>query len=279
LLVELLGDDSAVVLANVRAEFARLGRIGRGALERAARGGSPLVRGRARQLLLELARGRAVRRLVRYAARGEHDLETGLFLLDAHGAPGEDLRGYRKVLDAFGDELSRRVGALPMGRRRVQELVDYLGEEVGFAGPQNGFHHPDNIYLHRAIDRREGMPLTLCAIYAFVARRAGLQAGLLPFPGHVLLSVVDGGERLILDPFGGGATLTERGCMHYLAQHGLPYKGEFFEQAHDRAMLLRQVSNLIQSCRMRARTAEAEDLELVLRVLSGGAQAGRLSSR
>ena len=267
-LVDLLEDDSAVVLAEVRDAFARLGRRGVPALRTAVRRGTPRVRGRARQLLLEQARRRAVRRLVRYASRERHDLETGLFLLDAHGAPGQDLRGYRKVLDAFGDELSKRVSSRPMGRQRVDELVDYLGGEVGFAGPSDGFHHPDNIYLHRAIDRREGMPLTLCAIYAFVARRAGLQAGLLPFPGHVLLSVVDGGERVILDPFGGGATLTQRGCMRYLAEHGLPFRGEFFTPASDTAMLLRHVTNLIHSCRGRDRAAEAADLELVLRALA-----------
>ena len=112
------------------------------------------------------------------------------------------------------------------------------------------------------------MPLTLCAIYAFVARRAGIQAGLLPFPGHVLLSVVDGGERVILDPFGGGATLTQRGCMRYLAEHSLPLRDEFFEPASDTAMLVRHVTNLIHSCRGRDRAAEASDLELVLRALA-----------
>ena len=266
-LVDLLEDDSPVVLTQVRGAFARLGRRGVPALRNAVRRGTPRVRSRARQLLLEQARRRAVRRLVRYASREQHDLETGLFLLDAHGAPGHDLRGYRKVLDSFGERLLERLGPRPRGRQRIDELVDYLAGEVGFAGPSDGFHHPDNIYLHRAIDRREGMPLTLCAIYAFVARRAGIRAGLLPFPGHVLLSVSDGDERVILDPFGGGATLTQRGCMRYLAEHGLPFRDEFFEPASDTVMLLRHVRNLIHSCRGRDRAAEAADLELVLRAL------------
>lgn len=268
LLAELLEDDSSLVLARVRDEFERLGRQGTAALRRAVRTGGPRARARARQLLLAQRRHQAVRRLIRYATRPDLELEKGLFLLDAHGAPGEDLRGYRWALDAFGDELGRRLARRPMGRRRVEELVDYLAGEVGFAGPSQEFHHPDNIYLHRAIDRREGMPLTLCALYRFVARRAGLRAGLLPFPGHVLLSVTDGGERVILDPFGGGATLTERGCMRYLAQHGLPFRGEFFAEAPDAAMLMRHVANLVQSCRQRDRGAEAADLELVVRVLS-----------
>ncbi|HHH29806.1 MAG TPA: hypothetical protein ENK57_15880 [Polyangiaceae bacterium] len=268
LLVHLLDDDSDVVLQQVRRAFARLGRRGLPALRAATRSESPRVRGRARELLLREDRRRAVRRLVRYAARGARDLETGLFLLDAHGAPGEDLRGYRSVLDSFADEVRRRTRALP-ARLQALELARYLGEEVGFAGSSEAFHHPDNIYLHRAIDRREGMPLTLCAIYAFVARRAGLAAELLPFPGHVLLAVGPSGEGTILDPFGGGAVVSREGCLKYLAEHGLPYRREFFHGASDSSLFLRHVVNLIHSCRLRHRDREALDLELVLRALTG----------
>lgn len=265
LLVDLLGDESPVVVAEVRAELERLGRAGEPALRRASRDGEPRLRGRARQLLLERDRRRAVRRLVRYAARPTHDLERALFLLDAHGAPGEDLRGYRKVLDAFGDEVAKR---LPGASRPAAVLADYLGEEVGFAGATRDFHHPDNISLHRAIDRRSGMPLTLSAIYAGVARRAGLRADLLPFPGHVLVAVGEGGGRTVLDPFAGGATVSERRMRDYLAQHGLPARPEFFQAAGDGAMFLRHVTNLIHSCARRGRRPEANDLGLVLRVLA-----------
>lgn len=265
LLVDLLGDDSPVVVAEVRAELDRLGRAGEPALRRASRLGSPRQRGRARQILLDRDRRRAVRRLVRYAAREDHDLEKALFLLDAHGAPGEDLRGFRKVLDAFGEEVASRLhSAAPPSA----VLADYLGDEVGFAGATRDFHHPDNIYLHRAIERRAGMPLTLCALYAGVARRAGIRADLLPFPGHVLLAVEDAGGRTVLDPFAGGVTVSERRMRDYLAQHGLPARPDFFQPAEDGAMFLRHVTNLIHSCARRGRRPEASDLGLVLRVLA-----------
>lgn len=272
LLVSLLEDDSQVVLAEVRGEFERLGRRGHNTLKRAVRRGTPRVRSRARQLLLDQARRAAVRRMVSYAARPRHDLETGLFLLDAHGSPGEDLRGYRLVLDAFGDELRKRLRNKKSAIARNETIVDYLAGEIGFAGSIEEFHHPDNIYLHRAIDRREGMPLTLCAIYRFALTRAGVRSFLLPFPGHVLLGVDHDDGRSILDPFGGGAVLTEQACMAYLADHSLPYRQEFFRGATDSQMLMRHVTNLIHSCRGRERFAEAADLSLVARVLSRSAR-------
>ncbi len=269
LLLELLSDDSPRVLASVRSELLRLGGRGRRALEKAARRGDARLRGRARQLLLEEARRRAVRRLCRYAARGDHDLETAFFLLDAHGAPGRDLRGYRLTLDAHGEELRRRIGARPMGRSRALELVDYLAGEVGLDGSSQDHHHPDNVYLHRAIERRAGMPLTLCALYGFIARRAGLKTTFVPLPGHVLLAVVEGGERLLLDPFDGGARVSMGTCRRYLAAHGLPPCRRFFRPPSDTLLFQRQVINLMRTCQERGRRSEAADLRLVLKALGG----------
>lgn len=267
-LLSLLGDDSPQVEASVRAAFQRLGKSARPDLKRAARSGRPELRGRARQMLLERERMLAVRRLVRYASRPKHDLETALLMLDGHHSPGADLRAYRRVLDMFGETLREQVGRVPIGRRRVQAMVDYLAGELDFTGAAEDYHHPDNICLHRTIDRRRGMPLTLAAVYASVGRRAGLQVDLLPFPGHVLVLVREGGDRIVLDPFGGGAFLSEEKCLAYLAVHRLPHRQEFLEPASATAMFLRQVLNLIQSCKLRQRFQEANALEQVLHVLS-----------
>lgn len=267
-LLSLLGDDSPQVEASVRAAFQRLGKSARPALERAARSGRPELRGRARQVLLERERSLAVRRLVRYASRPKHDLETALLMLDGHHSPGADLRAYRKVLDTFGDRLRDQVGSVPLGRRRVQTMVDYVAGELDFTGAPEDYHHPDNICLHRTIDRRRGMPLTLAAVYASIGRRAGLQVDLLPFPGHVLVLVREGGDRIVLDPFGDGAFLSEEKCLAYLAVHRLPHRREFLEPASPTAMFLRQVLNLIQSCKLRQRYQDASSLEQVLHVLS-----------
>jgi hypothetical protein len=260
--------DLLRVLAEVRGAFERMGRRALPALRRAARDTDPKVRARARQLLLDRERRRAVRRLARYAARAHHELEAALFLLARHHSPGADMRPYRLALDAMGDELAQRVGKTPRGRRRAAVLVEYLAEEIGFAGPTEDYHHPDHIHLHRAIERRAGMPLTLCAIYAAVARRAGLRTGLLPMPGHVLLEVDDGGERVVLDPFGRGRVVSRERAVSYLAGHGVSFRDEWFEPAPDGQLFLRHVLNLINSCKLRGRPADARELELVLRVLA-----------
>ena len=204
LLVELLADDSPVVLSGVEAELKRLGRRALPALRRACNHEVAEVRGRARRLLIDRDRERALRRLIGYAARPTHSLEQALFLLAAHQTPGNDLRPYRKALGAMGDAVRARREGQATGSRRAMELVHYLSGDLGFDGAAEDYHHPDNISLPRTIERRIGMPLTLCALYAAVADRAGMRAGLLPLPGHVVLQLTDGGDRVIVDVFGGG---------------------------------------------------------------------------
>lgn len=271
-LVKLLADDSPVVLTGVRSAIEAAGRVARPCLRQAARSEQPAVRARARRLLLDEARRRAVRRLVRVACKAHLDLESTLFHLDRFGYPDEDLRPYARALDAMGDEVRRQLSRKAPGRERVLVLVDYLAGELGFAGAEEDFHHPDNIFLHRAIQRRRGMPLTLCAIYSAVADRAGLRSGLLPFPGHVLLRIRDGTDRSIIDPFGSGQVLSEEQCLSYLTTHGLVYRAEWFREASSCQMFQRHVSNLIHSYGARGLRREARLLELVQHVLGRNAR-------
>ncbi|HVS09918.1 MAG TPA: transglutaminase family protein, partial [Planctomycetota bacterium] len=183
----LLGDPSPAVWDGVRSELARLGGAARPLLRRAARDGAPRARSRARSLLLGLERERASRRLIGYALRREVDLERGFFLLARFADPGADLRKALAALDAMGAEVQQRSESLPPGPERSLLLCEYLGRELGFAGDDEDYHHPENVHLHRVIERRRGLPLSLCALYLLVARRARIPAAAVALPGHVVL--------------------------------------------------------------------------------------------
>ena len=76
------------------------------------------------------------------------------------------------------------------------------------------------------LDRRTGIPISLAVIYLEVARRAGLRVDGVNFPGHFLLRARAGDHRamppaevVIIDPFHGGAQLSEYDCRQLLRQH------------------------------------------------------------
>jgi regulator of sirC expression with transglutaminase-like and TPR domain len=73
------------------------------------------------------------------------------------------------------------------------------------------------------LDRRTGIPITLSVVYMETARRAGLQIDGINFPGHFLVRCPDLDSRsrssLIIDPFHGGALLSEHDCRLLLQRH------------------------------------------------------------
>ena len=270
-LLDLMGDPSPVVWRAVRRELTSLGRAAGPVLRRAARGPDPRTRGRARDFLLGQAREQATRRLCGYARRGEIQLESALLLLSRLDDPGADLRPYVLALDALAAEVAGRVESRPPGADRGLVLAEYLGEELGYSGIEDDYHHPDNIYLHRALTRKRGIPLTLTAIYLLVARRAGIDAAAVALPGHVVLRLSGPGKSLLLDPFDGGSLLSERDCLRYLAESRLSFDPRWLDDASDATLFERQLRNLCVSYRRRQLGRE---LALVGRVLTA-LQAGR----
>lgn len=266
-LVELLDDPSTTVWTQVRRELERLGRAADAPLRMACDAASPLLRSRARALLLARGRKSVVRRLISFAGRREINLESGLFLLARLERPELDVRPYLMQFDALAAEVLRRIESRPPTLERAMALVSYLGQEIGLRGDTGDYHHPDNIYLHRALERRRGMPLTLAAIYQSVGRRAGIQSALVPLPGHVMLRVRGGGKSALVDVFEGGEQRTERDLLRLLAANKLPFQPNWFRDADDASMFQRQVNNLKNSYVERGLLREARGLKLVLTVL------------
>jgi len=263
-LLALLGDESPRVWRVVRRHLVAAGRRVRPGLLRKIEHGDARERTRARRILLDQRRLRAVRRLIGYALRPDLDVETCFFLLARLESPELDVRPYQRALDAMGREVERRVDD-PSNLDDVYQLAIYLGEELGYAGAANDYHHPDNVFLHRTIERKAGMPLTLCVLYHLVGARAGLRTGFVPLPGHVLLRMYDSrGDHVLIDPFHHGEVRTREECENYLMQHGLTYHPAWFLDAGPGEMLRRQVGNLRASWKQRGLILECRSLDLVL---------------
>ena len=91
-----------------------------------------------------------------------------------------------------------------------------------FKGNRDQYEDPRNSCLNEVLDRRTGIPISLCLVYIEVARRAGIRAEGVNFPGHFLVRALqdlhtdDPDDGLIVDPFHGGAILNEQDCRTLL---------------------------------------------------------------
>ena len=130
---------------------------------------------------------------------------------------------YLETLDRMGEEAAARLRNT--GGDSVRAFNEYLYDEQGFAGNRERYDDPRNSFINEVLDRRTGIPISLAVVYLEVARRAGLHVDGVNFPGHFLLRARDAmsGDRraevLIIDPFHGGARLSEYDCRQLLRQH------------------------------------------------------------
>jgi regulator of sirC expression with transglutaminase-like and TPR domain len=141
--------------------------------------------------------------------------------------PSLDVEGYLDAIHRMGDTAADRVtGAGASGHDAIKVLNEYLYDEQRFTGNRHSYDDPRNSFLNEVLDRRTGIPISLAVVYLEVARRAGVHVAGVNFPGHFLLRAPDdrarlqfGADFLIVDPFHGGALLSEVDCREILKQH------------------------------------------------------------
>jgi regulator of sirC expression with transglutaminase-like and TPR domain len=142
--------------------------------------------------------------------------------------PRLDAGAYLARLDGMGEAARRRIC------RHVEQTGDsstlscvrafnaYLFEEQHFVGNREHYEDPRNSCLNEVLDRRTGIPITLSVVYIEVGLRAGLRIDGVNFPGHFLVRLPEPDSRsagLIIDPFHGGAMLSEHDCRRLLQKH------------------------------------------------------------
>ncbi len=148
--------------------------------------------------------------------------------------PALEPQRYLDLLDEMGERAAQRLGSSAISSSEtIQAFNEYLYDEERFGGNREHYDDPRNSFLNEVLDRRTGIPITLAVVYLEVARRAGLTITGVNFPGHFLLRAPGGmaGDDLIIDPFHGGALLSEFDCRQLLRNH----VGD--EAAFDRSLL------------------------------------------
>jgi regulator of sirC expression with transglutaminase-like and TPR domain len=124
----------------------------------------------------------------------------------------------------MGEEARRRLAAdARPGSAPIHVLNEYLYDEQRFTGNRARYDDPRNSFLNEVLQRRTGIPISLAVVYLEVARRAGVWVAGINFPGHFLVRTAgirpEGADFLIVDPFHGGALLSESDCRELLRQH------------------------------------------------------------
>ena len=171
---------------------------------------------------------------------------------------------YREHLQALAHDVGRHPGAAGDVAERTRALNEILLLKYGYSGDALTYDDLQNANLMRVVDRRKGLPVALGILYMHAGRAQGWESVGLAFPGHFLIRLSDGPERLILDPFHGGRICTAAELRELLkATAGLDseLQTEHYAPVSDRDVLLRLQNNL------KARLIQTEQYERAVMVV------------
>src|SRR6266576_5321400 len=118
--------------------------------------------------------------------------------------PRVALGRYRQHLMTIARDVGRHAGAQGDLAARAQALNEIILLKYGYSGDELTYDDLQNANLMRVVDRRKGLPVALGILYLHAARSQGWDAAGLAFPGHFLIRLSDGPERVIIDPFHDG---------------------------------------------------------------------------
>jgi regulator of sirC expression with transglutaminase-like and TPR domain len=164
--------------------------------------------------------------------------------------PQLDLAATQAEVDELAAILQRRLAQDASNIQKLRLLNHFFYRELGFAGNVNDYYDPDNSYLHRVIDTRRGIPISLAVLYMELAQQIGLDVKGISFPGHFLMKLSVQAGDIVLDPFNGASLsreeLEER-LEPYFEQQDYPDAiplAYYLHAAHPRQILERMLRNL-----------------------------------
>ena len=139
-----------------------------------------------------------------------YSLAEACLLIAADAYPGLDVMHYLAEIERMAARLRGRLPPQADAEQKVVALNQFLFDDLGFHGNAGEFYDPRNSYLNDVIERRRGIPITLCILYMEIGRKIGLPLVGVSFPGHFLVRLSLRGTALVLDPYSRGAPLSER---------------------------------------------------------------------
>jgi regulator of sirC expression with transglutaminase-like and TPR domain len=197
----------------------------------------------------------------------EIDVELGAALIARDACVGVDVREVLDELSSLGAPLANA----GVDERPMHERVASVSERftsLGFHGNRDDYYDPKNSLLPDVLSKRTGIPITLSIVWAAIARRAGLVAQGVAFPGHYLVRVEAVAQRapqeptppIVVDPFAAGRIVDDDAATVLLRRalgNGAELHRSLFAPASARVTLVRLLTNLESTWAKRGEHARA----------------------
>lgn len=241
----LLDDASPSVRAGLLSFFGARPEAARDLLVSIASSTDRVLAWHARRFLTELRFTDPVAEFRGFIHSLSYELETGSLLLARTVLPSADAGACASELDRLAARCRELIAEPATTRERCRVLNRVLFHEAGFRGNTEHYEDPLNSFLPSVLERRSGLPLSLCVVYLLVAQRIGLELEPVALPGHFLVGCFTEGSPFFIDAFERGAFRTQGELLLFLRARGFDSTPADLSPTPVREVLSRCCRNLV----------------------------------
>ncbi len=246
-LLRLLSDPNEKVAATIQDQLARLGTPVLPFLEQAGTE-EALLQPRLDSIKEEIRFGQIKEEFQAFVSQNarQGDWEHGAFLIAKIAYPDLSIPHYAECLDQLAEEFRTKWHTAEASSGKAARLLsNFLFKDKGFSGNREEYYEPDNSFVNRVIETRQGIPISLSALFVFVGQRLNLPVVGVGMPGHFLVKLEGETPAQFVDCFNGGTILSEKDCEQFITASGMAYDPQFLEKSSTPSMLARMLRNLL----------------------------------
>jgi regulator of sirC expression with transglutaminase-like and TPR domain len=180
-----------------------------------------------------------------------------------------DVDAYRAELARMARELGESLPKDADEQAKLAALRKYLFEDNGFHGSRADYYNRSNSYLNEVLDDREGIPITLAAVYMELGRTLGLNIVGIPLPGHFIVQYKPAeGDGQYIDVFEDAKPMSAEDVAKKVRETaGREPTEQDLAPTTKKSMVLRMLHNLLSAAgRKNETTAALRYLDVILAI-------------
>lgn len=228
---------------------------------------NPQIQKEIEELVHDLQFSLLKNRLEDWKKSEEHDLLTGLWIVNTYQYPDLDFAKlnaemhqiYFEVWTAFKNDLQPY--------EQVKIINSVLFNTLRFSANTKNFHSPGNSMLSTVLDTKKGNPISLCSIYLLVAKKLGLPIYGVNLPNLFVLTYKSEAITFYINAFNKGLIFSRKDIFNYLDHLKIEPRDEFFEPCDTKQIILRTLNNLGQSFEKLGELEKLEEVKEMIAIL------------
>ncbi len=205
------------------------------------------------------------RELVQWAESGGNDLFEGIYLVSKFRYPELNKQSLNNQIDKIKLDawLELNFQLSPLDKVRILNYIFY--DLHGMKGNSENYHSPDNSFINKVLETKNGNPISLAILYSIIAQRLNIPIFGVNLPQHFVLAYRDdsklktdnsykgnaylnyqtGGEVIFyINAFNRGAIFSKWNVDQFLKQLNIPSADFYYLPCSNVDIILRVFRNL-----------------------------------